>query len=734
MRALLQIFAQPTGNLISNKKSLVKYIYLITMNIIRNLTLFLLHILLFTSSSCSASKEQVVLFDSSQGGNTDSISSLFGGIYKFEDNALKVHSGVTSKYSGVKLTGEWDLSECNKLLLTVTNYNTKEYLPITIHLEGKGASLSKQQNIFLERAYIPAGETKTVVIDLPSVLPNPEVKELCTKMRRDPFYQWGTISTLDPKDTVVAVCVYVNRPRENWDWALNNVSAEKGEPNKPYAWMQYTKDEFFPFIDKYGQFKHNDWEGKTHSDNDLTQAYKDELKDWDAHSGPKGRNKYGSWMNGPKLDGTGNFRVEKYEGKWWIVDPEGYLFWSHGVVRVTPSSAITPLDKRDFYFEGLPKEGDEYAEFYHTYDTLLQPYYVARNIQNTYDFSAANIKRKYGDDWRQTYADMSHRRLKSWGLNTIANSSDRSIALMRLTPYIDRFELKSPELEASEGVWWKFRDPFHPEFKTNFNKQLLERKHELDDPWCVGFFVDNEIDWGESYTLGEWTMQCSEKQPAKQEMIEMLKAKYKTIESLNNAWKTAYPSWDELLKSTKKPPLSAQTDCTDFSAIMTEAYFKNVRDEFKKVAPHKLYMGCRFARSNENVLRIGAKYCDVISYNIYKIDLNGFSLPEGIDKPVMIGEFHFGALDRGMFHPGLVKTADQKERAMRYSGYVESALRHPNIIGTHWHQLSDQATTGRFDGENFQVGFVDVCDRPYKETIEKIREVGYRMYDIRSEK
>ena len=175
-------------------------------------------------------------------------------------------------------------------------------------------------------------------------------------------------------------------------------------------------------------------------------------------------------------------------------------------------------------------------------------------------------------------------------------------------------------------------------------------------------------------------------------------------------------------------------DCIEFSVMMTDAYFSNVRDEFKKVAPNKLYMGCRFAGSNENVIRIGAKYCDVISYNIYKRNLYGFALPEGLDKPVMIGEFHFGALDRGMFHPGLVKTANQEERAQCYAEYVESALRHPNIIGTHWHQFADQATTGRFDGENFQVGFVDVCDNPYPETIAKIREVGYRMYDVRNEK
>ncbi|MBQ8363178.1 MAG: hypothetical protein IJX36_04530, partial [Thermoguttaceae bacterium] len=42
-------------------------------------------------------------------------------------------------------------------------------------------------------------------------------------------------------------------------------------------------------------------------------------------------------------------------------------------------------------------------------------------------------------------------------------------------------------------------------------------------------------------------------------------------------------------------------------------------------------------------------------------------------------------------------------------------------------------TTGRFDGENYQIGLVDICDVPYAETIEAVRRVGYAMYDIRSE-
>jgi hypothetical protein len=98
---------------------------------------------------------------------------------------------------------------------------------------------------------------------------------------------------------------------------------------------------------------------------------------------------------------------------------------------------------------------------------------------------------------------------------------------------------------------------------------------------------------------------------------------------------------------------------------------------------------------------------------------------------VIIGEFHFGALDRGLFHPGLVPVKNQQQRADRYKGYVEGALANPLIVGTHWFEYKDEATAGRFDGENYQVGFLDVCDSPYPETIEACRSVGYRMYERR---
>lgn len=687
---------------------------------------------LIVISACSLIKKDVVLFDA-QTTPLRKVSSQDGGIFEKKDSILGIGTQGNDQYPGVLIRGEWDLSKYNQLIIELVNYNQKVDLPITIRLENPNSDPGKGKGVLIDRLSIPAGSTKKFVVSIPPKLPYPEIGEKLFGMRNTPYKLSGLVSSLNPEQ-VTGLAVYISKPKLDWQWGIKKITAKAASPKKLPEWMQLPSDKFFPFIDVYGQFIHKEWPGKTGSDNDLKEALKEELSDIEAHSGPTDRDLFGGWKNGPRQKVTGNFYVKKCDGKWWMVDPEGYLFWSHGVVRVTPSSAVTPLDNRESYFTYLPNEGSPFAEFYTTHDELLYPYYVARGIKRTYDFSAANIYRKYGDSWREKYANMAHKRLKSWGLNTIANSSDKAICFQDKTPYCDRIELKSPDIEGSNNGWWKFKDPFHPEFRTNFRKQLIERKKELDDPWCLGFFVDNEISWGGPTALAEWTLQSPSHQVAKIEMINRLKKKYNKIEALNKVWKSEYSDWKALLESQEKPPIDSKEDCIEFTTAITESYFKNIREEFKKVAPNKLYMGCRFAGSNEINVRIAAKYCDVISYNIYRNSLSKFRLPEGIDKPVMIGEFHFGALDRGLFHPGLIETANQQERGLAYKTYVESALRHPNVIGTHWHQFSDQATTGRFDGEDFQVGFTDVCDKPYPETIEKIREVGYKMYVIRNEK
>ncbi len=492
--------------------------------------------------------------------------------------------------------------------------------------------------------------------------------------------------------------------------------------NEPWARMATTN--FLPCIDKFGQFKYRDWPGKVRDESELKRDVAKDEADLAAHPGPADRDVYGGWTKGPQLVATGRFRTEKVNGNWWLVDPDGRLFWSWGVVRVTPSSAVTPLNgnprtprvggdlpDRDCLFENLPAAGTPLAQFYETHDDMLHPMYLARGETRTYDFSAANIYRKFGENWFERYADMCHRRLRSWGVNTIANSSDIRICLQDRTPYAERIECQSRPISASWGAWGKMRDPFDRSFVDGVKKALEEHGREAHDKWCIGFFIDNEIQWGKRDTdLAQWTLWSEDGQPAKVEFLKRLAAK----------------GIDPNVQKVPDEELRA------FTRVIVEEYFRRTRETLKAFDPGLLYLGCRFAGSARPwVIDLCAKYCDVVSYNIYRDEIGSWRLPGGIDAPVMIGEFHFGAWDRGLFGSSLINKGSQKGRAEALKTYVESALANPQVVGAHWHQFSDQPVTGRFDGEFFQVGWTDVCDRPYPETVKALRELAASMYELR---
>ena len=200
-------------------------------------------------------------------------------------------------------------------------------------------------------------------------------------------------------------------------------------------------------------------------------------------------------------------------------------------------------------------------------------------------------------------------------------------------------------------------------------------------------------------------------------------------------WGTSHESWDALLASRDAPDAKkAREDLAAFYTRVAEAYFREVRDGLREVAPKQLYLGCRFAWVNARAAAAAAKFCDVVSYNLYHRSVADFEFNGGADVPLIIGEFHFGALDRGMFHTGLVSVENQAARAETYRNYVKGALRHPQFVGTHWFQYQDQPTTGRvYDEENYQIGFVDIADTPYPETIEASRAIAAQMYRARLE-
>lgn len=490
-------------------------------------------------------------------------------------------------------------------------------------------------------------------------------------------------------------------------------------------------------VDRYGQYTGAEWKGKVHNDGGLKKQWEEEEKWLKQHLPPPDRDEYGGWRNGPQLEATGFFRaayvvdgkeaqppldLKEGRGRWWLVTPSGHLFFSLGIDCVGHWE-VSPIKGREYMFTWLPSPSDPLSEFYR---------------DDRINFYAMNLKRKYGDKWQERWTDITLRRLPAWGFNTIGNWSSSEVFYPRRVPYTVAIHY------GGDFAWFPTPDVFDERFPKAVEGAIANATKEWkNDPWCIGYFVDNELAWGgwggdprSRYELPIKALSSEDKLFTKREFVRLLNEKYGKIENLNQAWNIDVPSWDELLEKPLNLPAQLTQACvSDLAELLTHyarKYFQVVRDILKKYAPNQLYLGCRFASRPMEVVKASAEYCDVVSFNIYSRDVSeewwGFTNTLG--KPCIIGEFHFGSLDRGMFHTGLVAVANQEERGKAYQNYVKSVWKLPAFVGCHWFQYVDEPLTGRFDGENYNIGFLSVVDYPYWELVMSAREINSQVYKV----
>ncbi len=485
-----------------------------------------------------------------------------------------------------------------------------------------------------------------------------------------------------------------------------------------------------PFVDRFGQYKHADWPGKLHSESELSQRTRREAQQWTRRPVRKDMDAYGGWLGGPQLKATGRFRTDKLNNRWWLVTPDGHLFWSIGMDCVTDNEGFTFVSGREGWHEWVPAADDPVYGAY-CRARFGKAHSMAERIGGEGDvvnFIRANLIRRYGPSPKQRWAEVTGRRLRRWGINTIANWSDMEMARQIRMPYVisrGPAYLDFRRLTTGGGYWAPIYDVFDAAWKTAVEQGLWGMEDHAADPYCIGCFFDNELAW-EGVEKGVLTAPAD--QPARLAFLDFLRERYDSLDSFNRAWNTAFADWNAIAEPQTRTERCVD-DLHEFTYRFAAQYFRIIRDALRSKAPGLLYLGCRFAWSHPQAIRAAAEYCDVISFNAYVREIDASVAGQfTFDRPVMIGEFHFGALDRGMFHQGLVPVSNQRERGRAYQRYMRSAAREPRIVGAHWFQYTDQSITGRwFDGENYNIGFVDVTDTPYPELSEAARIVNHDL-------
>ncbi len=637
--------------------------------------------------------------------------------------------------------GAWDWSGQGELRLRVQNAMP---WPVTLAVEIDGAVAGQHLQATVG---VPAGPAQTLVIPLHAESPRGEGMQVGPPMPFDDHGQPTLLATtvqgtLDLRH-VSAVRLGVPAPQAAQTLLFGRV--------EPVPGAATSHDAYAGIVDRYGQFTRGQWPEKIASDAALRATHVAE-KTTLATTVRSGMDPYGGRLDVHGLSRTGWFHTQKLGDRWQLVTPDGHAFFSLGVNAVAADGGRSYVEGREFMFKDLPPDRVEWAAFYDSGDNRNRELGASQGIDYNhgrwFDFYAANLYRFDGKDWLAAWRTRTLDRLQAWGFNTVGNWSDAALGQAHRLPYTRSINIAGDYANVATGYdyWGRMPDPFDPRFVRATETTVAKASAGVrDDPYLLGYFADNELAWAGSGPQGRWglaigTLSGDANSPAKQAFIAMLRKKYVAPETLATAWGIALGSWDALNATgfAAPAPNEAHPAITDdYRAWLrryADTYFRSVAAAIRRQDPHHLFLGGRFAVNTPEAVAACAQYCDVVSFNVYAdLPQLGFDAAamHALDKPVLIGEFHFGSDDRGPFGKGVVSVWNEQQRGEAYAKFVAAAVDDPDIVGAHWFQYTDQPVTGRLlDGENGHIGLVGITDIPFGGFVEAVgaanRQVSHR--------
>ncbi|MBI4978510.1 MAG: hypothetical protein HZC28_13610 [Spirochaetes bacterium] len=491
-------------------------------------------------------------------------------------------------------------------------------------------------------------------------------------------------------------------------------------------------------LDRFGQDTKKDWAGKVRDESELTA---DKKADADYYSGLKqitsldrfgGAAGSGARLN---LSKTGFFHVEKKQGKWNLVDPDGNLFFHLGICSFgMGGDHYTYVEGREDSYEWLPgKNNDPFASAWHP-----DKYWGKVAVS----FYLANVIRKYQKpvDADEFLARMI-RRVRALGFNSAGAFGGASPVYKESSfPYVLSLPLGEWTLKRQLTGLRGFFDPFDEltvkKIGELFASSLPAR---ADDPLLIGYFLENEQACED---IPRVIPGLKGDAPAKKRLVTMLEEKYLSIDRFNAAWNMNAASFTELAgRGLPVTTREASADMEAYTRIFLEEYYRVITTAFKLHDKNHMLLGNRWqplTANSETLVSVAGKYMDIVSVNYYSYTIDRTFLDRlykwSGERPFMLSEWHFSSPSDSGLPGGAKDVASQDERGLGYRAYVEQAAATGYIIGHEWFSLVDQARTGRFfskyNGENGNIGLISVADRPWRKLTDRCFETHNRIYDV----
>ena len=391
---------------------------------------------------------------------------------------------------------------------------------------------------------------------------------------------------------------------------------------------------------------------------------------------------------------TGFFHVETIDGRDWPIDPTG---------RAVILAATQHIKPQGTHSDALGHS----------------PYgrYVATHYPSA-----------------EAWADETLARLSDWGFTMLGNACPLGLLGHKTLPHVRNIQLGQRVCRGDPDWYireWKYApctalpNVFHPKFAEACEWRAREQCAPFkDDPWIVGWFIDNELAWWGNRTsmpatgLFDAVAALPGTHSARRELVRWLDER------------SAAQAGD-----LAKVPSETKTE---FLRHYARTYYEKTVSAIRKADPNHMVMGSRYAGisgAHPVVFEEAGRQCDVVTFNCYPwadLDLGivldekgGVPMTERFreyhgyaQKPFLITEWSFPAIDNG--HPCLVGAGQrmntQAERTEATMLFARTMLADPHVIGYDYFKWNDQPRQGasRWSPEDCNYGLVDDENQPYE--------------------
>ena len=408
------------------------------------------------------------------------------------------------------------------------------------------------------------------------------------------------------------------------------------------------------------------------------------LKDYTPVTQAPKLNKYGSWIDGGKYEATGFFRKEFIDGRWWIIDPEGYKQLHIAVSRVEAEKS----DK----FDGVQKKAFE---------------------------------AKYGTD--ENWANMVVDELVPYGFNGIGPWSDYHITLKATEkePMVVA-GFKPSFIKGYDKDDDNMLDVFDPEFETYADSKAKEWfAPYADDPHILGWITDNEPMANDNMLLSYLT--CD---PATH------------IYNYYTAWE-----WlrDRHGEDAQVDDITDEDKC-DWVEFVYDRYMKVCTDAIRKYDTNHMIIGPKLDKPHKGSFRGLKKWVDIIAYDYYgnawtadMAQVEQWYLWGG--KPLINAEWYVKGMDAITDTNDLTNESGvgytvltQQERGHYYHSFVLNMLESKAFVGWQWFRYTDNlggpSTADSGPDLNSNKGIYTRDYKPHTTILESMKDININVYSL----